>query len=402
MGKLPDNEKKYLLGLKPEDITFELLVNLFGDKSKVENGKVKVIPSRMKTEDEFYLEKGEYINNERVLTNAGLFVYNKLIVERNLSKVLGYVNTPINSGALGGIEDKLSKALLNDTIPVEAMARYLNDTQWLSKQFHSVISGSFTMGTLKPSPTVIKERNRLLKENRAKLDEGDVVTSVKIEKQLLKMAEDELKNDHGLDLYKSGARGSFGNNFKTISVMKGPVFNPTTGEFDIVESNFMEGIRKEELPVYGNAIITGAYPKAIGTATSGYFSKQIIAALQAVQLDKKGSDCGTKGHLKTTIQPGNTKDFLYRFVLDGGKLIMLDEQNISKYVGREIKLRSPMYCVGKKLCRTCAGLMYEKLQIDNIGLTAARVSSTLLNLSMKKFHDTSAKVAQIKPDHMVL
>jgi hypothetical protein len=402
VGKLPENEKKYLLGLKPEDITFDLLVDIFGDKSKKEGGKVKIIPSRMKTSDEFVLEKGEYINTERVTTNAGLFIYNKLIVEQDLSKVLGYVNTTINSGVLGGIEDKLSKALLNDEIPVEAMATYLNRTQWLSKQFHSVISGSFTMGTLKPLPSVIKERDRLLKENRQKIEDGDVVAAVKIEKQLLKMAEDQLKDDHGMDLYKSGARGSFGNNFKTISVMKGPVFNPSSGEFDILKTNYMEGIRKEEIPAYGNAVITGAYPKAIGTATSGYFSKQIIAALQAVQLDKKGSNCGTKGTLKTIIQPNATKDFLYRYAVDGQKLVLLDEKNIKNYVGREIKLRSPMYCTGKKICRTCAGLMYEKLEINNIGLTASRVSSTLLNLSMKKFHDTSAKVAQIKPDHMVV
>lgn len=402
MGKLPESEKKYLLGLKPEDITFELLVDIFGDKSKKENGKLKVIPSRMKTSDEFVLEKGEYFNTEKLNTNAGLFIYNKLIVERELTKVLGYVNTPINSGILGSIEDKLSNAVLLDQISVDAMASYLNRTQWLAMQFHSVISGSFTMGTLKPSPSIMKERNKLLKENAQKLKDGDVIAAVKIEKQLLKSAEEELKGDHGLDLYKSGARGSFGNNFKNIAVMKGPVFNPTTGEFDIVESNFMEGIRKEELPTYGNAIITGAYPKAIGTATSGYFSKQIIAALQAVQLDKKGSDCGTKGTLTTTIQPNATKDFLYRYAVEGGKTVLMDEDNIKKYVGREIKLRSPMYCVGKKVCRICAGLMYEKLGIDNIGLTGARVSSTLLNLSMKKFHDTSSRLTEIKKETITL
>ena len=402
MGKISESDKKYLLSLKPEDVTFELLVDLFGDKCETKNGKVRVIPSRFNPYDEFVLEKGEYINTETITTSVGKFIYNKLIVERELVKVLGYVNDTINSGVLASIEDKLSKALLNDEITVDDMVKYLNRTQWLAMQFHTVISGSFTMGTLKPNPKVVKERDKLLNQNRDKIKEGDVVTAAKIEKELLKLAEKELEGDHGLDLYKSGARGSFGNNYKNISVMKGPVFNPTTGEFEIVESNFMEGIRKEELPIYGNAIITGAYPKAIGTATSGYFSKQIIAALQAVQLDKKGSDCGTKGYLKIVIQPNQVKDFLYRYVIDGNKLVLLDEKNINKYVGKEIKLRSPMYCIGKKLCRTCAGLMYEKLQIDNIGLTAARVSSTLLNLSMKKFHDTSTRLSQIKTNEITV
>lgn len=402
MVRLPENEKKYLLGLTPDDITFDLLLNLFGDSSKKANGKLTVIPSRMKTFAEFVLEKGEYFNKERVTTTAGEFIYNKLIVERDFKEVLGYWNVPINGSVLGDIETLLSKALLNDRITVKAMNDYLNRTQWLSKQFHSVISGSFTMGTLKPSPTVMKHRDKLLKENRKKIDEKDVVTAARIEKELLTMAENELKNDHGLDLYKSGARGSFGNNFKTVSVMKGPVFNPTTGEFDIVESNFMEGIRKDELPVYGNAIITGAYPKAIGTSKSGYFSKQIIAALQSVVLDVKGSDCKTKGLQTMTLHKNISSDFLYRYIIEGGKLTLLDESNIDKYIGRSIKLRSPMYCIGTKVCRTCAGLMYEKLEIDNIGLTAARVSSTLLNLSMKKFHDSSAKISELTIDSLTL
>jgi len=402
MSKLPDKEKAYLLSLKPEDITFDLLVDLFADTAKVVDGKAKTIPSRIKTHDEFDLNPGEYFNKEKVHTNAGLFIYNKLIVERRLSGVLGYVNTPLNKGAVEKIEDKLSNALLNDEITVNDMVEYLDRTQWLAMQFHAVVSGSFTMNTLKPNTKVVNERKRLLKENREKLQNGDVDAAVKIEKQLLAVADKELAGDPGLDLYKSGARGSFGNNFKNISVMKGPVFNPVTGQFDIVESNFMEGINKEELPIYGNAIITGAYPKAIGTAVSGYFSKQIIAALQAVVLDKIGSDCGTKGYQKITIHPGSEKDFLYRFVIEGSKLVELTDKNISSYVGKEVKMRSPMYCIGKKLCRACAGRMYEKLEIDNIGLTAARVSSTLLNLSMKKFHDSSAKITQIKINDLVL
>lgn len=262
MGKLSDKEKAYLLNIKPENITFELLVDLFADKvQKVEkDGKVQIIKkhSRIKTSDEFILEEGEYFNDKKITTNAGLFIYNKLIVERELVNVLGYINETIDKKVLGKIEDRLSKALLNDKITVETMGKYLDRTQWLSMKFHSVLASSFTMNTLKPHPDVIKLREKLLKENEGKIKHGDVITSANIEKQLLKLATEKLDGDPGLYLYQSGARGSFGNNFKNISVMKGAIFNPTTGEFDIVKSNFMEGIKKEELATYGNAIITGA------------------------------------------------------------------------------------------------------------------------------------------------
>jgi len=401
MGKILEKDKVYLLGLKPDDITFDLLLDLFAHTVKVEKGKQILSKGRINLTDEFELKPKEYFNKTQVRTTAGQFIYNKLIIERELSDVVGYVNIPINNTQLKKIEEILSKALLNDIITIDDMVKYLNRTQWLSMQFHSVVSGSFTMNTLKPSNNVTKMRNRLFKENADKLNTGDVITAVNIEQQLLKVAQEELKNDSGMNLYKSGARGSFGNNFKNISVMKGPVFNPSTGKYEIVKSNFMEGIDKKDLASYGNAIISGAYPKAIGTAVGGYFAKQMVAILQAVVLDKPGSDCGSKGYLKIFLDKKIANKFLYRYIIDRNKLVLLDNSNISKYVDTEIKLRSPKFCISDKLCRVCAGTMYDKLKINNIGLTSAKVSTTMVNLSMKKFHDGTLKVNVIDINSMV-
>jgi len=260
MDVISQKDKEYLLSLKPEQIFFdEILLKLFGDTIKKDNdGKINIIKSRFKTWDEFDLNVNEYFNKEKIRTNIGLFIYNKFIVERNLVNILGYINETIDKGVLSKIEKKLSKALLNDKINTEIMTKYLNDTQWLALQFHTVISGSYTMKLFKPNPKVISMKNKLLKENRDKLKQGDIVTAVKIEKELIKLAEEELKDDTGYELYKSGARGTFSNNYKNTNIMKGPVYNPSTGEFDFVENCLMEGIKKEDLAVYGNAIITGA------------------------------------------------------------------------------------------------------------------------------------------------
>jgi len=403
MGMINQKDKEYILSLKPEDITFELLLNLFGDSIKKDNnGKVSVINSRFKTWDEFDLKPNEYFNKEKVTTNIGLFIYNKYIIERNLVNILGYVNKTIDKKVLSEIENKLSKALLNDKISVDIMVNYLNDIQWLAQQFHIVISGSYTMKLFKPIPKVIDLKNKLIKENKEKLKQGDIITAVKIEKELIQLAEEELKDDTGYELYKSGARGTFSNNYKNTNIMKGPVYNPSTGEFDFVENCLMEGIKKEDLAVYGNAIITGAYPKAIGTADSGYFSKKIIAALQAVVLDEKGSDCGSKALMEVEITKENINDYIYRYIMERNKLILLDDDNINKYIGNKVKMRTPMGNVSKKLCRVCAGLMYEKLNITNIGLTSARVSSTLVNLSMKKFHNSTSQISRIELNNLIV
>lgn len=400
--KISEAEKKELLALRPEQVTFDKIVDLFGSKMTKKNGKVEMKKSRFETTDELQLKKGEYFNDKDITTTVGRFIFNKLIVERELVGVLGYVNEPVTGGFLNKIDDKLSKALLRDDITTETMANYLDRLQWLSMQAHTVICGSFTMGILKPVPEMQKTRDRLIKENKDKLADGDLMTAIKVEQESLKVAVEKIKNDPGMDLFNSGARGSLGNNYKNISVMKGPIFNPSTGKFDVVESNFMEGIRKEELPIYANAIVTGAYPKAIGTATSGYFSKQITSALQAVLLDPPGSDCKTKHTVKHMLTPKNKQDLIYRYIEDKGKLVLLDEKTIDSYAYKIVNLRTPMTCSGKNICSKCAGEMYYLLGIKNAGLTASRASSTLLNLSMKKFHDGTAKTTEVDRDVMFL
>lgn len=387
--------KTMLLKMKPTDITAEFINEYLVDKAEKKDGKVTIIPSKMKTSDTFTLLPSEYFNKTKVLTNVGLFIFNKFIVEGQFEEVLGYINTPIDNKCESKIEDKLAKALLDDVITSEQMAVFFNKLQWISMQFNSVFASSFTMKSLKPLPDVVKRKEELFKEHKEELENGDVITAVKIENELTSMAESELKGDPGMDLYNSGARGKFANNYKNISIMKGPVFNPATDRWDMVDTNFINGINKQDIPVYGNSVVTGAYPKAVGTQESGYSAKQLTAAFQGVVLDEPGSDCGTKGYLEILLTESMKSGMMYRYIIEKNKLVLMDDSNIDNYVGKKIKLRSPMYCIGDKLCSKCAGLMYEKLGIKNIGLTTSRAATTLLNMGMKQFHDSTQSIVRI-------
>lgn len=396
---LSSDEKKYFMGVKYEDMTSEFFQSHFMDVYDKKAGKVK--PAKYKSSMEFYLDAGEYHNKQKILTNVGLYLFNKFLFGEFI-EVLGYQNIPFDNSVVKKIDKRLSELLLTDKITAEQMGNYLNRFQWLVMNIHSMISGSFTMKSVKPVPAVMKKREELLKKNREAIDKGDIIVSASIEKELLEEAAKDLKGDDGMLLYESGARGSFGNNFKNISVMKGAVPNPIDGSVNIVETNFMEGIRKKDIAPMANSVVAAAYPKAIGTAESGYFSKKIIAAMQAVVLDERGSDCKTKSHLDFVIDPSQKSDYLYRYIIEGDKLLMLIPDNIDKYVGKVIKLRSPLYCATKKICNKCGGELNYMLGVTNLGLTASRVSSTLLNLGMKKFHDTRSRVIMIDPKRITI
>ena len=52
---------------------------------------------------------------------------------------------------------------------------------------------------------------------------------------------------------------------------------------------------------------------------------------------------------------------------------------MEKHVGKVVKLRTPMYCLGDKICNKCAGKQFTKF----IGLEASKIA--LNNILRLKF-----------------
>ena len=401
MRRITAEEKEYLLSLKPEDITYELGMQLFADHVRKVDGKIIQEKSKFEPDDRFVLKAGEYMNDKDIVTTVGSFIFNKFIIEPKFGKLLGYNNNVIDADGLKDLESQLSKLLLDDKITTTDFGDYLDRIQWLGMQFHEPLAASFTMRGLKPVPAVMKRKAELVKENKEALEKGDIMVMSAIEKELVKLAEPEIGDDPAMDLFYSGARGSISNNYKQLSIVKGPVFNKTIGKYQFIESNFFDGIKKDEIAAAGTNVINGQYPKSCGTAVSGYKAKQVSSLGQAVVLRKDVLDCGTKGYVEIVIPPSMKAKFMYRYIIEGNKTVLLDDNTIGKYVGKKVKLRSIMYCgCDSGVCMTCAGKLFEKLQIDSIGLTTSTLTGALLNLKMKAFHDTSVKTNEINLDDM--
>ena len=128
---------------------------------------------------------------------------------------------------------------------------------------------------------------------------------------------------------------------------------------------------------------------------SGYEAKKIFAAFQTSVLDDEFTDCKTDLTLDFILNKNNYKLFLYRYIVVNGKLIELNLNNINNYIDQKVKIRSPLFCQGKKICNICAGNLYYKLGIRNIGLTVSKMAGKLLNANMKAFHDSSVKTERI-------
>lgn len=131
------------------------------------------------------------------------------------------------------------------------------------------------------------------------------------------------------------------------------------------------------------------------TREGGYEAKKLAAAFQGIVFDKKGSDCGTKLTVDLLVTDFNKKLITDRYIMENGKAVLLTSSNIGDYVGKIVKLRSPMYCKNRKYCSKCTGELYHKLGIENVGLISNVIGTSMTTLALKSFHNTSVKLKEI-------
>lgn len=336
-------------------------------------------------------------NKNDFTTTIGRWIFNRVAVEPELFNVLGYINKPLTDGELKNINSKLSYAVLEDKITVEQMKNYINTAQKF-QGFTTFICPSCSMDMLTISKKVEKKKKELMDTKYGEaIKNGDDKAASALEKDLLAYCREELKDDPGMDMYDSGML-SFNNNFKNIFVMKGAVKDPDpTKGYNIITSNYIDGIKKEEYSAFANGLAAGPYARAKKTEVFGYYEKLFLSAYQHVILDEPGSDCGTKEYITVTLDKSMIHDMMYSYIIEGNRLVELTSENADKYKDKTVKMRFASLCKNPKKCNMCAGNLFYRMGIKNVGVATPQLASKVKVITMKGFHDSTMKYSEMDP-----
>lgn len=384
-----------LVNLKEEDITLSFIMETFGEF----DGKRKYNPYDIVTIPPFsFGPTKEKSNVNSFTTTVGIFIYNKFFFENKLFDIIGYINKSVDGGIFGDINKKLSYALIEDKISLDTLKEYLNKTQKVMP-YVTILAPNYTDKMLTVSDALRKKREKILADNKEALDRGDEVVGDKVTQELLDMAKDYMDDDPSMDVYKSGARGSVKNHFKNIFVVKGIIKDPdpyAKQKYKFSTSNYIDGIKAEEYPLIANSLAAGPYARAKKTQDGGYWEKLFVYAMQHVTLDPEGSDCGTTDTVTVHLTKKNISFWMYSYMVENGKFIELNSENSNHYINKVVKFRFASMCESKTgICNRCAGNLLYRLGIKNAGVTESMPMSTLKNISMKSFHDSTQQLHEI-------
>jgi hypothetical protein len=395
-----ENLADYILNLKMDDITYEFIMETFGEfngKAKCRSYDLLEVPAGKFSYQDF--DKKDKVNKNKFTTTIGRWIFNIMLENFHFCKFFnGYWNETLNSkNYFGKVEKALSYALIEDEITTEDLKQWENLVQWMMP-FEDIMSPNHTEKQITCTKAMNKKKAELLKKYKPLLDAGDPKAAEDMEKELLAYAKEYLKDDPYMDTVDSGAGGKFENNFKNMYLMKGAVMNPDPNakqKYSVITSSYMDGVTAEEYSVIAGAGAAGAYSRGKKTETGGYWEKLFVAAYQHIKLDPKGSDCHTDKYITVNLDKDNIDDYMYCYAIrPNGSLELIDSKTRNKYIGKKTKLRFASMCKSTTgICNMCAGnLLY--VGAENIGATMAQIPDVLKNKCMKAFHDSTVSTTE--------
>ena len=391
-----------LINLNEDDITKSLVIELFGDFGEHQKfNPYDIITIPIGGYGGKIPNGQEKKNKNTFTTTVGRFIFNKYFIEcePELLDLIGYVNDNVGKKVYGKLFDQLCYFVMEDQINMETYKRFCVKTQKFMP-FVSILAPNHSDNMLTITKKINVRKAQLLAENKEAIDNHDVKVVDAISKELLTYAKELMAGDPAMDMFLSGAGGSFENNFKNMFIMRGSVQDPDPRKsYNIITSNYIDGVSKEEYSMLANTLAAGPYSRSKKTELGGYWEKLFLTAFQHIILQEPDSDCGTKRHITMTVTDKNISLIMYCYVInDDGSLTEITSQNKDKFVGKTVRLRFSSMCEAKDgICNKCAGNLFYRLGIRNIGASTPQIPSKLKVLSMKLFHDDQLNFTEMDP-----
>lgn len=343
-------------------------------------------------QDVFKLTDGMIENYQGVPTETtvGRYLFNYLILVKPFGMLFPYRNELIS---IGKIDDMVANALLNKVIGRPQYDKYMAYGFFIG-QFSELCVPGMSRKSMGTDPSIRAMRDKLLKENKDKLTDPTVLAD--IESKLIDMDKAWIKGDSSEPFYAVTAGKSYKEHRKKMFITMGlaQAFKKNSTEYTFIPNSLAEGWDPKFIPDISNEVRRGSYDRGKSTAKGGEQTKFILRIFQNLRITE--SDCGVSTGLKLTLTEKNYKDYLKRYIIENGKTVLLTDDLIQKYLGKEIIIRGPMYCKTKTgLCYTCAGEYFRQLNSTAIGMLALDIGSRFTSISMKSMHFSGISTTRI-------
>lgn len=315
-------------------------------------------------------------------TTLGVFILNHNVLVKSFGATIPYINGSWN---ISKIEDQIAAVAIDGHITASQIHRYIDNVYMLSSYADFCVP-ALSEKAITSNPKVDALRAKLFAKHKDQLT--DVNTMIQIEKELIDLDKDLLKDDSSNGFLINDSQ--FSTERKRMFITMGMIetFGENPPSFNFSKNSLNEGWDPNDLNILANDIRKGSYSRGKSTALGGAESKFLGRTFQESKI--VANDCGTRRGMTTVITENNKHNFVNRNILVGNKTIELTEETIDSYINKTVQVRSPMYCISKDgYCFACFDTRLKRIGIKLLNVLPINISSAMLSASMKKMHVAS-------------
>lgn len=343
--------------------------------------------------------KGDIANMKEASmeVNYGNLLANWLLLALPFGDIIPYINGRFSY--VKDIEPIIAKKLTSE--PKDGV--YLPGVMYVSmynkyRAAASLIAGlsqlcvaSATFKSMSTHPDMGKLKASLLEKNKDRLHDPVVVANM--EAEMIALDAEWLKGDPS-EGFLIGGKSRTVIRKKTF-MWEGIEDAFTEGKGGVlVTSNLGEGKKLEDLHLAANNIREGAFDRGAETALGGDEVKKMLEVMQNSTISE--DDCGTKLGFPTKMSKELADISIGQYVFEkNGTQTLLTDENIGKYIGKDVSIRTTYFCkTGKgNVCKACIGKTYAE-HPTGIATAISGVGSTFMYIFMASMHAKALDLAR--------
>ena len=334
-----------------------------------------------------------------IATTYGNLLTNYILLVYPFKDKVPYINSRFN---IGKVEKHILPLLKSNPKPNEQrdpnsiyVDEYiaLGDAVVYMCGFAQLFTWGLTEKIVIPPDWVKEEKAKLIEKYKDSLNEAATVAM--IDAELVKLYKEYIKDDPGSNFILSSKSLNIVAKKKYLMLGGEQGLSEDTVNVSLIQNSLAEGWDVSAFAEMNNVLRAGAFNRGQQTVMGGVAVKGLLRA--SANLNVAGDDCGSRIGIVTDINKDNLSRFVgMSVILKEGTETMKKEEDVGRYLGKRVMIRSPMYCKLDKTdyCKTCLG---ERLANNPEGLSIAvsEYGSIFLYIFMSAAHSKGLMLAKM-------
>ena len=369
-SKMITSESKDGMNIIGDEFNKDIIIGIY---ALTQDPQIKKEPVLLKSDDELLkMEPTDLVKYDGEVTTVGRIMFNKILPSKKY-----YISAPLNKSGVNKLALQIYQEYgkTNKSVYIE----FCHQVVHLGMKYYTIMAPSFGMSDLLDVPKTVLDLKEKLRKTTDPVEAGQILSKMTSE---LKDYVEKKNTNIGLIGKAGGLKGGY-NQSSQIIAAKGLIQGPDGVQ--IFTNSFSDGFNSKEFFDTGYGSRKGIIDRVINTSETGYLSRQLVYALQRVEVDPRLVDCKTKRFFTIKVTDDVAKRLSGRYIIDSlGKIIPFDK---TKHLNKVVSLRSPLYCISPKMCRTCYGELMMRNRTKYVGILAGQICGEKLTQTiMRTFH----------------